>query len=734
MRRSSAGYRVLIGVLIGVASAGAVVVLTEHLFLASTFDGFEAGSYDLRFRYRARQFQMHSISDVIIVDIDQRSVYNLGRVDQWPRWYHAQVIDFVASGDARAIGFDVIFDPDRDRTTDELLIESTRAAGVVHHAVSLSPADSLNWLPRMEREPDGLEVDRFVYQFPEGVEKHFLRLERFDNEFVELLNGSRSIGFTNVEPDPDGVVRRMRLFINFNENTYPCLGLGIALAWLGVDPTELEVRPGEHVAFSAVGPEDSVETRYVVPIDDEGRMLIDYRGKFNTFRYIPYFDVYKKRLPAQFFKDKIVLVGSSLTAKADLKSVPVQELFPGVEIQANLIHNILHRDFVRMAGRPLGLGILLALSLFIGVVCLTERFRSLVLSSLLLTVCAVGYTLVAFKLFLGLDVSPLGIHADPGMTIPIVRPLVTMGLAFLMVVSYRYQTEEKAKRQMKGYFAQYVDEKVVEEITKSPEKIRLGGEKREVTLLFSDIRSFTTISEQMAPEDLAKFLNRYLTMMTRIITSRGGMLDKYIGDAIVAVFGAPLPNPEHARNACLAAVEMIETLDDLRREEEPPWRDLDIGIGINTGEATVGNMGSDYLFDYTAIGDNVNLASRLEGLNKFYRTHILISEETCRRAGDGIEARELDLIGVKGRRGSVRVYQVLAGIGARERSRQATPVFRDALEAYRRCEWAYAATKFQEALAIEQGGPYRIFLDRCRTLQEHHPGPDWDGCWRMDEK
>jgi len=287
---------------------------------------------------------------------------------------------------------------------------------------------------------------------------------------------------------------------------------------------------------------------------------------------------------------------------------------------------------------------------------------------------------------------------------------------------------------MKGYFAQYVDAKVVEEITRSPEKVRLGGEKREVTLLFADIRAFTTISERMAPEDVAKFLNKYLTTMTRIITHRGGMLDKYIGDAIVAVFGAPLPNPEHATDACLAAVEMIETLAKLRDTDEPPWANLDIGIGINTGEATVGNMGSDYLFDYTAIGDNVNLASRLEGLNKFYGTQILVTEGTMRRAGDGIEARELDVIGVKGRSQSVRLFQVLAGTEVRERARESTPVFERGLEAYRRGEWDRAVEEFEKALSIEKSGPCRLFIERCRMLKAHPPGQVWDGCWRMDEK
>ncbi|MCK4546584.1 MAG: adenylate/guanylate cyclase domain-containing protein [Candidatus Eisenbacteria sp.] len=734
MRKSSSGYRALIGVLIGIAAAVAVIILTEHLFLKSTFDGFEAGSYDLRFRYRAERFKIHSIDDVIIIDIDQRSLYNLGRIYQWPRWYHAQVIDFVASGGASAIGFDIIFDPDRERTADDLLIESTRAAGIVHHAISLSPADSLNWLPRMESEPEGLEVGSRVYDFPPQVREHFLTLERFDNELVDLLNASRGTGFVNVEPDPDGVVRRMRLFINFNDHTYPSLGFGIALARLGVDPADLEVNPGKGVSFWATDPGDSVRTRYCIPIDDEGRVYIDYQGKFNTFRYIPYYDVYKKRLPAEIFKDKIVLVGSSLHALADLKSVPVQELFPGVEIQANLIYSILHRSSVRVVGGVGSVALVLGLGLLVGVVCLTERFRSLIVSSLFLTVVMTGYILIAFRLFLGWSIPSLGILGEPGMTIPMVRPLVTMGLAFLMVVSYRYQTEERAKRQMRGYFAQYVDEKVVDEITRSPGKIRLGGEKREVTLLFSDIRYFTTMSERMPPEEVARFLNRYLTVMTSIVTHHGGMLDKYIGDAIVAVFGAPLPNPNHARDACLAGVEMIEKLEELRDGEEPPWNRLNIGIGINTGEATVGNMGSDYLFDYTAIGDNVNLASRLEGLNKFYETQVLVSERTYRSAGEGISARELDLIAVKGRQASVRVYQLLAGKRTREGTGATASMFHNGLEAYRRREWDIAVSEFEKVLDIEGGGPSRVLFSRCRVFRENPPEDDWDGSWRMDEK
>ncbi len=734
MRKTSAGYRVLIGILIGVLSAAVIVVFTQYLFLKSTFDGFEAGSYDLRFRYRARAFKIHTLDDVIIIDIDQRSIYNLGRIHQWPRWYHAQVIDFVTSGGAEAIGFDVLFDPDRDRSADDLLIEATRASGIVHHAVSLSPADSLNWLPKMASEPEGFHYAPYVFEFAPDVREHFLTLERFDNELVDLLSASRGVGFVNIQPDRDGVVRRVRLFINFAGHTYPSLGFEIALAWLGVDKADIRVEPGKSVSFRATGPGDSTATEFSIPIDEEGRMLVDYRGKYNTFRYVPYYDVYKRRLPAQIFKDKIVLVGSSLPALADLKSVPVQELFPGVEIQANLIYDILHRTFVRVAGRNLSLAMLLFPGLLIAVVCLTERFRSLILASLFLTACAAGYTLIAFKLFLGLSIPPLGFSVDPGMTVPMVRPLAAMGLAFLMVVSYRYQTEERAKKQMKGYFAQYVDAKVVDEITRSPDKIRLGGEKREVTLLFADIRSFTTMSERLPPEEVARFLNKYLTLMTDVITRRGGMLDKYIGDAIVAIFGAPLPNYDHARDACLAAVEMIEKLEELRASEEAPWNALDIGIGINTGEATVGNMGSDYLFDYTAIGDNVNLASRLEGLNKFYGTQILVSERTRQAAGGAVSARELDLISVKGRVGSVRVHQLFAGEEARERAERSAPVFAGALTAYRRGDWDRAAVEFEKALDIEGSGPCRVFLGRCRIFKERPPEGEWDGCWRMDEK
>jgi adenylate cyclase len=222
--------------------------------------------------------------------------------------------------------------------------------------------------------------------------------------------------------------------------------------------------------------------------------------------------------------------------------------------------------------------------------------------------------------------------------------------------------------------------------------------------------------------------------MTQIVTRRGGMLDKYIGDAIVAVFGAPLPNPEHATAACLAAVEMIEKLEELREAEEPPWSHLNIGIGINTGEATVGNMGSDYLFDYTAIGDNVNLAARLEGLNKFYETQILVTEHTLSQAGDHIETRELDLIAVKGRLSSVRVFQVLAGKRTTEGASVTTSAFEAGLEAYRRRRWDDAAAEFEKVLNIEGGGPARVLLNRCQLLKENPPDEDWDGSWRMEQK
>jgi adenylate cyclase len=315
-------------------------------------------------------------------------------------------------------------------------------------------------------------------------------------------------------------------------------------------------------------------------------------------------------------------------------------------------------------------------------------------------------------------------------------PLAELLAMFVLVIVYRYATEERDKRQLRKAFQLYLNPEVMEEMLEDPQALQLGGKEVEMSVLFSDIRGFTTISEKLTPQALVHLLNEYLSPMTDIVFEERGTLDKYIGDAVMAFFGAPVPTPDHAANGCDAALKMITNLSRLRekwRIESPDIPEIDIGIGVNSGSMVVGNMGSAQRFNYTVMGDNVNLASRLEGLNKEYGTHILISEPTlqaARKAGRDYGVRELDSVRVKGKKEPVRLFEL--------RSQTPSGADKPLLDDYAEGLRLYRAQKFAQAqLVFEQhpaDGPSKMMIARCLDMAAHPPGAEWDGVFKMEHK
>lgn len=678
----------------------------------------------LDFRY---DFQMtyleppqSPIEDIIIVDIDARSLAKMGRYGRWPRSFHATLVDYLEEGKTKLLGFDILFAGEEDTTGDDhQLAESVRRAGTVYTAVYLLPADSASFLYAMGNDPYSVWSPHSTIHLPQRIRQHLATVERIEGPYPELAKATSGLVAVNSWPDQDGVHRAVPLALNFAGGTYPALSLRLAMAALGLEPDEQQT--GQEQVLSLTGQRD-------IPIDNEGRMLLRYYGrggpKAQTFRYVSYYDVYAKNLPAEFFEGKIVLVGSSLPGMGDLLSVPFGAAFPGVELHATAIQNILTDDFLTKMTPGATFLTILGLSILTSILALTLRpWKGAVLTLGLV----VAYFLLALVIFI-----------RDGFWMEVVRPEGVVLLSYVAPLMYRYFTEERERRQMKQAFQQYVSPLVVEEVTRDPSKLRLGGEKRVLTMLFSDLAGFTSVSEKLPPESLCLLLNEYLTAMTDIILSHDGTIDKYEGDLIMALFGAPAWREDHAVRACRAALDMQACLARLRgqwtREGKPA---LYARIGINTGEVVVGNMGSKTRMDYTVIGDAVNLASRLEGANKLYGTNLMISEMTFEMVAGQFLVRELDLIRVQGKQRPVAVYEVLGVTGEPVAPEQGQLLDRYAsgLCAYRDRQWDDAEAAFRAALAMNSDdGPSKIYLSRCAAHRKVPPPSDWDGVFQMETK
>ncbi len=711
--------KLLIGAGWGALAALLVWGLTRYV-ADELFYTYEAKTYDWRIK---KKFEpIPTIDDVIIVDIDERANQFLGKYSQWPRKYHAQIVDFLHKAGALAIGLDILYDKDIwQPEQDKEFVKTVKEAGNVYTAIYFAQADSDNWRPVMKAEPPGFDAQRFYYTMPLESASRFRHEDRFESGFLELLNASRGVGHVNFNADVDGVVRRIHMFTNFNNHLYPTLGFRMFMDFTGSDSVYFDPEQRKMNLYR------EGQLLLQIPVDRHGNMLINWAGPFKTFRYISFYDVLKakeRNLPPEIFQNKVVLLGTSLAGLFDLRNVPFERAFPGVEIHANILYTLLTQNFITKMDEKNTFLLLLIIGILIGAILI---FTRPLLSGITVVVFGILHVVVVTIIFF-----------ETNYWIEIIAPLLTIVGAFSLVYVYRYVTEEKDKRFIRNTFSHFVTKSVVDELLANPEKIKLGGEKKECTVLFSDVAGFTTISEQLEPEQLVHLLNEYLTEMTNIVFKYEGMLDKYEGDAIMAVFGAPVERGNHAYQACATALEMQERLVTLReiwkRQGKPELR---MRVGINTGMMVVGNMGSESRFDYTVMGDAVNLGARLEPANKIYGTNIMIGERTYQMAKDLIIARPLDLLRVKGKTEPVRVFELMGLVerGVSEDIMRVIDLFEKGFERYLRQDWDAALQYFRQVLTIrEDDGPATQYVERCEFFRANPPGEDWDGVYSMKTK
>ena len=501
-------------------------------------------------------------------------------------------------------------------------------------------------------------------------------------------------GFINLNTDDDKVTRSFTPSISCNET---------------------------HDLFSGVIVR---EITGVQPDLKKSRTLINFYAEPRGYQYVSFYDVYNNSENLPDFNEKIVLIGFTASGVDDTFMVPISDkAMPGVEIHANLVQSILTRDYIYYQDDISAIGIVFLFALLTGLFLFRFKIH---IATVFIAVIFITYFLLSLLLIFDIY----------GIIINILFPLFSISLVYVALVAIYYRTEEKSRKWITSIFGKYVSPVVINNLIKDPDRINLGGEKRNITVFFSDIRGFTSISESISPEELVRLLNEYLTEMTSIIINDQGLVDKYMGDAIMAFWGAPLDQPDHAEMACSSSLEMIDKLRDLQKK----WKkegipSFDIGIGLNSGDAIVGNMGSSNRFDYTAMGDNVNLASRMEGLNKIYGTNIIISGNTHKIIKENFETRKLDAVKVKGKKKSILIYELLSQKDRlSKKQNDFVRFYETGLELYFKREWKPAIKSFQEALKLIENNASQVLIDRCQEFLKNPPPRDWDGVWEMETK
>ncbi|MDI6755485.1 MAG: adenylate/guanylate cyclase domain-containing protein [Thermodesulfobacteriota bacterium] len=711
----------------------------------------ELKTLDLRFLSRGK---IATTGEVALVTIDEKSLDELGRWP-WPRVRLAKLLDALVKYDAKVVGFDIVWaEPDENSAlknlfdikqkmkelnltnqglenylsqaiqkadTDLILADSVARSGraVLGYFFHFSPKEGLSPEKKnLQQDLPPLSAYNLVKYASEEAAK--VRLFEADSAEVNLpiiSEAAEGAGYFNIFPDRDGTVRWIPLVIKYQDKHYCALSLAVLQKFLGNPPLFLRI--------AEFGVEEVRLGDLSIPTNEEGRMLINYHGPQRTFPHYSATDVIHGRVPANAFKGKIVLVGATAIGIYDIRVTPFDHVFPGMEVHANVIDTILKQRFLY---RPNWIALVDILAIVL---------IGLILGFILPRIKALWGALSGGVLFLAFLLTSDYLFQKQGFWVNQTYPVFNLVLTYLTITGYRYMTEEREKKKVRGAFQYYLNASVVEQMLINPERLKLGGEKKDLTVLFSDIRGFTSISEHLTPERLVKFLNEYLTQMTDIVFKYDGLLDKYMGDAIMAIWGAPLDQADHTLRACYTALEMVEELQRLQKKwaaEGMPG--MNIGIGINAGPMVVGNMGSERRFDYTVMGDSVNLGSRLEGLNKLYGTYIIVSEMTYERVQGEVLGRELDWVRVKGKDQPVKIYELLSRRAKASAEQKAlTEEFRAALVEYRNRRWEAARKTFQSLRArYPEDGPAKLYVERCETLEKTPPPDDWDGVYIMDTK
>jgi len=679
---------------------------------------------------------------VVIVDIDEASLQKLGQWP-WPRTRVADLVSRLTKLGAVAIGFDIVFaeedrlspalaadayrDLDEETRTrlralpsnDQVMADALRQSRVVLGETGLPEVK-----PQLEGQPAtvgvaslGGDPKPFLFNFP-GLLRNIPVLEK----------AAAGRGLFSIRTERDGIVRRVPMVMVAQGNIMP--SLTFEMLRVVTNSSTILIRTDRAGIQSIALP------GLTIPTDRNAQLWVQF-APGDRARYVSAIDVLEGRVPTDRVSRRLVLIGTSAAGLLDLKTTPVDPSMPGVEVHAQILENILTNAMLSSPNYAIAAELAVALVIGLAIIVLAPILGP---ALLLLFGAAIVSLLIGASWYM---------FTHERLLIDFTFPLLSSLAIYLTLVFTNFVKEQAQRRQIRSAFSQYLSPTLVEQLAKSPEKLVLGGEQREMTIMFSDVRGFTTISEiyKDDPQGLTALMNSFLTPLTNAIIDRKGTIDKYMGDAIMAFWNAPLDDPTHELNACEAALDMLDRVERLNLQNEEAAKvngsrfvPIHIGVGINTGHCVVGNMGSDLRFDYSVLGDSVNLASRLEGQCKSYGLPIIIGSRTANVTRDKFAILELDFIAVKGKNEPEVVYAIvgrddMARSGRFQRWRDLNMKM---LSHYRSRDWAAALSVIAEGQAADEENRFRtlynVYAERIRSFQVNPPPDDWDGAYALETK
>lgn len=629
-----------------------LLFITLQLFDPDTIrEKIEGRLYDLRLNVKEIIERKPLSQNIIIVSVDEKSIRDIGRWP-WSREVMAELINKISEGQPKVIGIDIMFSEEEDKESDAKLARAIEdSSNIVLATAFIVPTESENNIAEQQiREvPDFLWDAAFMeVRSVKGIPwMEGAVIPESINPPLEEFSKAASLGHVYTQPDLDGVLRRDIMYVYYGDDCYPSFALQVARIALGIEMKDMVLYGGSEIRLG----DESIDT------DIHGRVIIHYRGKEHSYAYKSASDVINGKIPSEVFNNKIVFVGTSALATYDQKVTPLSANMPGVEKNANVVENILLNNFIKKSPGPLEIVYILITGVFLG--WILPRSRAIPGAALAIGLM-VFYVVLSFYLLV-----------YENLWINITYPFSNMLIIFIAMTVTKFFFEEKKAKEIRSMFSSYVSPKIVEVLINNPEKANLGGERKVVTVLFADLVGFTSLSEKKLPEEVVDLLNEYFKEMTDIIFKWDGTLDKFVGDEIMAFWGAPVEQPDHAERSVRCALDMIDSLDRMQEKWIKEGKDvLECGIGINTGEVLIGNIGAaGKKMDYTIIGDNVNLAARVEKLTRNYGAKIILTEFTknylesmiTRELIGHYELRSLEAVKVKGKEKEVEIF-ALKGI------------------------------------------------------------------------